>query len=243
MDKRTIIAITSAVAISIALVIAPWLYQFHGTSFSGDPASWGVFGDYFGGVLSTIISILGFAAVIITIRVQNEGIKAQLAGVELDKETRDDAIYKTQALECLEQAFICLKNPQTSHPLRERTAWLESARLILTAKELSDGITSESMEVAYHASKRLIRSKFMALLDQNNCPETRQSEFFTGPNDTTLNRKNSDQLEKHSVYVIYKFASWPRNEHDPIDDVDSDFSSDPISPGHFGASQYLNPKT
>lgn len=243
MQKKPALLIAIAITVSVALVILPWLAMFYDKPFSTTPADWGVFGDYLGGVLATIISMLGFVAVIITIRVQNEGIKAQLKGLELDQQTRDDEIYKTQAIECLEQAFVRLTIPESSHPVRNRTAWLESARLILTAKELSGRITSESMLTAFHASEKLVRSKFMTLLDQNSCPETKQPQFFTGINNSNLHRKASDKLQKHSVYVIYKFASWPRDEHDPIDDVDSDFSLDPISPGHFGASQYLNPKT
>jgi uncharacterized membrane protein len=242
MDKRTIRVIATAVFISICVVIIPWLIAFHSNPFSTAPADWGIFGDYLGGVLATIISILGFVAVIITIRVQNEGIKAQLAGLELDQETRDDAIYKTQALECLEQAFLRLNDATTGRPIKDRTAWLETARLILTARELAGRITSESMLTAFNASARLVRSKFMSLLDQKNCPETIQPNYFTGPSDAVHYRKVNNQLEKRSVYVIYKFASWPRHEHDPIDDVDTDYSADPINMGYFGATEYLKPK-
>lgn len=35
-----------------------YVIKFHGCSISDDPADWGVFGDYFGGVYSIIVTIL-----------------------------------------------------------------------------------------------------------------------------------------------------------------------------------------
>lgn len=242
MDKKFIIGIFAAVAVSMAIVIVPWAYTFYNSTFSKDPASWGVFGDYFGGVLSTIVSIFGFVAVIVTIKKQGDGIKAQLASIELDKETRDDEVYNRQALQCLEEALVILNDSETGRIRSDRVAWLESARLILTAKQLSARITSESMRTVHSASEKVIRSKFMAKLDQKNCPETIQPGFFTGPSGAEYHRKVSNKLEKRSVYVVYKFASWPRTENDLIDDVENDFSVEPVNQGYFGASEYLKDK-
>jgi uncharacterized membrane protein len=242
MNKKFIMGVFSAVAVSMAIVIVPWAYTFYNSAFSTDPASWGVFGDYFGGVLSTIVSIFGFVAVIVTIKKQSDSIQAQLASIELDKETRDDEVYNRQALQCLEEALTILNDPETGRILKDRVAWLETARLILTAKQLSGRITSESMRTVYAASEKVIRSKFMAKLDQNNCPETIQPEFFSGPDEGKPYKKVSKQLEKRSVYVVYKFASWPREENDLIDDVEQDFSIDPVHRAYFGASEYLKDK-
>lgn len=239
MYRKMALTISIAIFISVAIVVLPWAYTFYGTPFSTNPANWGVFGDYFGGVLSTIVSIFGFVAVIVTIKMQGNGIKAQLASIELDKQTRDDEVYNRQALECLEEALTILNDPETGWVLRDRVAWLESARLILTAKQLSGRITSESMRTVHAASEKVIRSKFMAKLDQKNCPETIHSGFFTGPSGAEHHRKVSNKLEKRSVYVVYKFASWPRTENDLIDDVEYDFSVDPVNQGYFGASEYL----
>lgn len=239
MDKKFIATILIAVSLSIAIVVAPWVYTFYKPAFSADPAVWGVFGDYFGGVLSTVVSIFGFIAVIVTIKKQSDGIKAQLASVELDKETRDDEVYNRQALQCLEEALIALNDPITGQLIRSRVAWLESARLILAASQLSNRITSESMRAVYTASEKVIRSKLMTKLDQNNCPETVQPEFFNGPNLGKFYTKTSLKLEKRSVYVVYKFASWPHVEKDLIDEVEHDFTIDPVHQGYFGASEYL----
>ncbi|MNQ89048.1 hypothetical protein D3C85_1043420 [compost metagenome] len=188
------------------------------------------------------MSIFGFVAVIVTIKMQGNGIKAQLASIELDKETRDDEVYNRQALQCLEEALTILNDPETGRVLSDRVSWLESARLILTAKQLSGRITSESMRTVHAASEKVVRSKFMAKLDQSNCPETIQPEFFSGPDVGKPYKKVSKQLEKRSVYVVYKFASWPRAENDLIDEVEHDFSIDPVHLAYFGASEYLKDK-
>lgn len=241
MNKKFVIGIFVAVVVSLALVILPWAYTFYNSTFSTDPASWGVFGDYFGGVLSTIISIFGFVAVIVTIKKQGDGIKAQLASVELDKETRDDEIYYRQALQCLEEALTTLNDPEGGRLHRNRIAWLQSARLILTAKDLADKITSLSMCTIYRASEKLIRSRFQSRLDPIYNPETLQPNYFNGPNwDDYVNNRPSNRLEKHSVYIVYKFTSWGRDEVDLIDSIVGNVNVDDISLEYFGAAQYLN---
>ncbi|ELS43584.1 hypothetical protein [Pseudomonas syringae] len=245
MQRKTLIAI----AATIAIVSVPWVITFYDAPFSSKPEDWGVFGDYFGGVLSTIVSIFGFLALLVTIQIQRnvmsmqmDVLEAQWKGIEQDKQTRDDDIYNRQAIQCLEEALTKLTKPNTSEIVRDRVAWLESARLILSAKELSSRITSESMRTVYRVSEKLIRSKFMTTLDPKNCPDTLQAPFFSGQySDSYI--KASNKLEKRSVYTIYKFASWPSEEHDPIDDVETDYSIDPISLGYFGAIEYLRNKT
>ncbi|WP_448124211.1 hypothetical protein [Pseudomonas veronii] len=241
MDKKFIAVILTAVSLSVAIVIMPWAYTFYSPSFSKDPASWGVFGDYFGGVLSTIVSICGFVAVIVTIKKQGEGIKAQLASIELDKETRDDEIYYRQALQCLEEALTILNDPVNGQVHRDRVAWLQSARLILTAKELANKITSVSMCTIYSASEKLIRSRFQSRLDPVSNPETQQPSYFSGQNwDNYVNNQPPHRLEIHSVYIVYKFTSWGRDEVDLINSIIGNVDTDDISPAYFGAAQYLS---
>lgn len=240
MDRKFIAIILIAVSSSIATVVMPWAYTFYKPVFSADPAVWGVFGDYFGGVLSTIVSIFGFVAVIVTIKKQGDGIKAQLASIELDKETRDDEIYYRQALQCLEEALTVLNNPEDGRVHRDRVAWLQSARLILTATELANKITSVSMCTTYNASEKLIRSRFQTRLDPVSNPETQQPSYFSGPNwDNYFNNRPFHRLEMHSVYIVYKFTSWGRDEVDLINSIVGNVDTDDISPAYFGATQYL----
>ncbi|MEE5131406.1 hypothetical protein V2J82_13230 [Pseudomonas alliivorans] len=234
---------------SIAIVCLPWVITFYDAPFSSEPGDWGVFGDYFGGVLSTIVSIFGFVALLVTIQIQRnvmsmqvDVLEAQWKGIEQDKQTRDDEVYNRQAIQCLEEALTKLITPRDGEISRDKVAWLESARLILSAKELSSRITSESMRTVYSASEKLIRSKFMTILDPNTNPNTLLPQFFDGPY-TEQEAKGSSSLEKRSVFTIYKFASWPREERDLIDDVETDYSIDPINLKYRGAVHYLRDKT
>ncbi len=240
MTKKFIMGIFSILVLSGALVLLPWALTFQSFSLSTDPSDWGVFGDYFGGVLSTVISALGFIAVIVTIKVQAQGIKAQLSSIEQEKEIRDDEVYRKQAIECLNEALFKLNDPRGGGLLRCRVAWLESARLILTAQELSNNIKSESVQKVYATSVRLVRSRFQTKLDPKNCLETMQPNYFDGPDWTAyFNNKETERLEKHSVYVIYEFASWQKDEADNLDSIKGEVDVDLINLGYLGARLYI----
>lgn len=45
-------------AIFVVITVFSYVWNFHDTSISKDPAQWGVLGDYFGGVLNPLISIV-----------------------------------------------------------------------------------------------------------------------------------------------------------------------------------------
>lgn len=241
MDSKWIIGISVAVFVSILIAIAPWAYTFGNSPFSTNPANWGVFGDYFGGVLSTIISIFGFAAVVATINLQSRGIKDQLAAIRRDEQARDDEVYNRQALQCLEEALRKLDDPITGKINDTKLGWLDSARLILTAGELADRIKSESMRTIYTASAKLIRSKFQVRLDPSTNQETLQPSYFSGPNweDFYQNRATGG-LEKHSVYIVYKFTSWDPDEADVLDSIIGKIDVARISKRYFGAVTYLS---
>jgi hypothetical protein len=178
--------------------------------------------------------------VVVTINLQSAGIRAQLKAIDSEKETRDDEVFHRQAISCLEAALATITIPTDGKLYRNRTAWLDAARLILTSKKLSDQIKSDSVRKVYRASERIIRSKFMNRLDLKLNPETKHVAFFN-PHDLVRNPLSKNKtLDKKSVYVIYKFASWPREDNDLMEEVDDDFRKDPISKGHSGASRYLN---
>ncbi|NNJ18958.1 hypothetical protein CSV86_029545 [Pseudomonas putida CSV86] len=140
---------------------------------STSPADWGVFGDYFGGYVN-LISVLGFIGIIATIKTQSDTISTQLSGIAQEKEIRDDEVYSKQSLECLNEALDKLKSPLDGKLYRSRLAWLESARLIVTAQDLAGRIKSDSMQHTYKAAEKVIRSKFSTMLNPDNSPETMQ---------------------------------------------------------------------
>lgn len=221
------------------VVIAPWLWRFSASSFSTDPNNWGVFGDYFGGVLSTVISALGFIGIIATIKTQSDTISTQLSGIAQEKEIRDDEVYSKQSLECLNEALEKLKSPIDGKLYRSRLAWLESARLIITAQNLAERIKSDSMQHTYKAAEKVIRSRFSTLLNPDKSPETMQPSYFYHMEwDRWITGQRQEPIHETSAYVIYKFASWQSDRLDELDAVGKiDFHH--VSERYFGARQFL----
>lgn len=232
------VAIIALVTCTTAVTV-PWLWQFSASGLSTTPSDWGVFGDYFGGVLSTLISALGFIGIIATIKTQSDTISAQLSGIAQEREIRDDEVYSKQSLECLNEALDKLKSPIDGKLYRSRLAWLESARLIVTAQNLADRIKSDSMQHTYKAAEKVIRSKFSTLLNPDKSPETMQPSYFYHMDwDRWITGQRQEPIHETSAYVIYKFASWQRNTIDELDCVENiDFND--VSERYFGARHFL----
>lgn len=232
--------ISLLMVLSLAIVLAPWLVQFSGSSFSSEPSNWGVFGDYFGGVFSALISVFGFVGVITTIVIQSRTISTQLDGMAQEKEIRDDEVYSKQSLECLNEAYVKLKAPCDGGLYRNRIAWLESARLIITAQNLSKRIKSDSVHEAYRAAEKVVRSKFSSLLNPDNSPSTMQPTFFYEMDwDRWAEGKRQEPIERTSVFVIYRFASWGREESDELDSLADEVNSEVINLRYFGAKRFV----
>ncbi len=59
MKDKTLLAILwISSIISLFITIGAYFLKFYNSSFSNDPANWGQFGDYIGGILNPIISLL-----------------------------------------------------------------------------------------------------------------------------------------------------------------------------------------
>lgn len=236
--RNLVLTSTVVVAACTLVVLAPWLLRFHTSSLSTDPSNWGVFGDYLGGVLSTVISALGFLGIIATIKTQSDTLSTQLSAIVQEKEIRDDEVYSKQSLECLNEALDKLKSPE-GKLYRNRLAWLEAARLIVTAQSLAEKIKSDSMMYTYKAAEKVIRSRFSTLLNPDNCPETMQPSYFYHMDwDRWITGQRQQPIHETSAYVIYKFASWQRDTIDELDSVEKvDFHS--VSERYFGARYFL----
>lgn len=68
LKKRYIYIFSATVLITVALLalgpLGLYLYNFRGSSLSSNPDDWASFGDYLGGTVNTLFSMLNFAAVI-----------------------------------------------------------------------------------------------------------------------------------------------------------------------------------
>ncbi|MFK7698481.1 hypothetical protein [Pseudomonas caspiana] len=247
MHRKLGLIIFVVIAMSVTLVVLPWVATFHNAPLSTTPADWGVFGDYFGGVLSIPVSIFGFVALLITIKIQREAmemqmaaLKAQWKSIEQDKEARDDEVYSRQSLECFNEALSKLINPTDGRLYRNRVAWLESARLILTAKNLSARITSKSVRETYEAAEKVLRSRFSTLLNPDNNPDTIQPTYFYVMDwDRWMENRRQQPIDKTSAFVIYRFASWQRDEFDELDEIRDEVDPQLINRRYFGARQYV----
>lgn len=237
--RNLVLTSTVVVAACTLVVVAPWLLRFHTSSLSTDPSNWGVFGDYLGGVLSTVISALGFLGIIATIKTQSDTLSTQLSAIVQEKEIRDDEVYSKQSLECLNEAYTKLLSPDGGL-YKNRIAWLECARLIVTAQNLAEKIRSDSMRYTYKAAEKVIRSRFSTLLNPDIHPETMQPSYFCEMDWARWQEgKHQEPIEKTSVYIIYKFSSWQSDEPDELDSIEDIIDFNHINKRYFGARQFL----
>jgi hypothetical protein len=233
--------VMGVVTFAVVVTCAPWLYAFYDLPMSSDPGAWGVFGDYIGGVLSTFLSACGFIGVIYTVAMQRKAVSAQMANIKQDKDIRDDEVYSNQALACLDEAIRKITSDGAVYT--DRVAWLECARLILTARELAGRIQSHSVNAVYFAAEKIYRSKFSSLLDPGILTESMQPSFFDGVNwDAVMQNKSAEAVEPLSVYVIYSFISWQKGELDILDSIAEEIDVERVSRRYFGARMYLSKK-
>lgn len=89
-----LLGLALALAVCVAVVLAPWVLVLGGAPLSGDPAAWAQFGDYVGGTLATLISALALLALLLTVRQQN----AQIATLR-ERAAKEDLLRTLERLE------------------------------------------------------------------------------------------------------------------------------------------------
>lgn len=213
--------------IASIIFIMAWILSFWDSSFSGDPADWGVFGDYIGGTLATILAAGSFFGLLYSVIQQRHAMEHEWV-------LRNDESYAKQAVVCLERAFNRVKpNPNQSTPSRDRLLWLECARLIVSAEELSKKIKSDGYSAMYESEREHWRGQFRDLFNPDEKFErSMQPSFFK-------EGEHGDALEHNSVYVIYEFMTWQDDRPDPMGLVNYVWDLKRISQTYFGAREYL----
>ncbi|WP_137822829.1 hypothetical protein [Pseudomonas sp. D(2018)] len=217
----------TALIVTTAIAIYPWWKTFHDSPLSGDPADWGVFGDYIGGTLATVLAALSFLGLMISVIQQNQAMRKEW-------QLRDDENYAKQAVVCLERAFAKVNPPKENRiPIRNRLLWLECARTLLSADELADRIKSDGFKAFYASEREHWRGKFRDLFEPDGLFEDSQSpKYYRG--------LGEEQLDSDSVYVIYKFMTWQDDQPDILDMVEENWDLDKVSTRYVGARAYLN---
>lgn len=198
-----------ATAIACLVTIALWVFTFGGQPLSLTPADWGVFGDYIGGTLSGPLALAGFIALLIT-------IQEQRAFAQDEQNKSNDLKYFESAQQCLKRAYETIKPiPAVNSPPKNRTAWLTSARWLLTANTIASKIsdTSPSLKEAFELEAEHYRLLFSDLLKPNQMDSVfSEKEFFVGDS-------SGSGIEERSVRVILKFMEWPEEKNDALHDV------------------------
>ena len=199
-------------------------------------ATRGQLGDSFG-VLNSLFSGLGFAAIVVTLWVQRNQSEIQQKQIEIQQEqlkaqeqerieevTERRSLFNLNgALEAIERARELLSDNNN-----DRRTWLEAGRLLGHAKMLGDGVLIDCHQRVLEANKLRYRKFFSELLGQKN------ASFFYGVNDAypireaaiasnspeVINgirmKSGSRSLAEESIYRVWEAAQWPVDFDDPI---------------------------
>lgn len=208
-SKRVWITGLAILSVATGITATPWILTFRGNAWSENPANWGVFGDYIGGTLATILAAFSFLGLMYNVWLQGQAMQS-------DRELRDDEIYNKQAITCLERAFNRVYREGSSIPIRDRTAWLDCARFLLSADKLYGKIKSDGFKVMYESEREYWRWKFADLFEPVEDFEiSQQSSYFDGP-------IPDEKIDHSSIYVIYSFSTWQKDQSDILEEVMSD---------------------
>jgi uncharacterized membrane protein len=97
-------AFVSVVVLAV-VAIAAYVFKFHENGWALDPAVWGQFGDYFGGLINPVVGIVTVYLVLLSIAIQRKELQSSLHELKQSNEalaTQNAAI----ALQSFEQTFF-----------------------------------------------------------------------------------------------------------------------------------------
>lgn len=121
--KPIVLGIVVIVAV-IAVMVSVYFFNFRNRGLSESPEQWGQFGDYIGGVLNPIFGFATFIALLYTIKLQTEELKAtreELARSAKAQENSERAlaeqskIFQIQQFEATFFAMLDLLNKLSTH--------------------------------------------------------------------------------------------------------------------------------
>lgn len=189
----------------------------------------GQLGDSFG-VLNSLFSGLGFAAIVVTLWIQQKQIDIQQEQMKSQEQERLDEVAERRslfnlesAIEAMERAKLLLRDHNN-----DRKTWIEAARLLGHAKVLAEGVTIDCHERVLEASKLRYRSFFSDLLENktaaffyggdSSMPISDAARASTAPSDRSRRRSLSElrYLEEASIYRVWEAAQWPSDFEDPV---------------------------
>lgn len=252
-------------ALVYVLVLGFYVGHFHAQPVSGNPADWGQFGDYLGGVLNPFVALLTFLAVIITL--------AQNARLVRSAQEQAEAAHTAHAFDLsAKQADAALAGMNRALDLvdgtNDRATWIQGARILAASVRITEAVREpihrDMLEIALYdlrnrAAKMLgfddaRRSGcffYGAPLDAQGIPtiadldEAARQSSVAGPN-APGRVGDIRYLDQRTLFVFWQFAQFPDDFTDPI--YQGDFREllrdDPIKLAFYpGLSDYLSHRT
>jgi hypothetical protein len=215
-------------------------------------AARGQLGDSFG-VLNSLFSGFGFAAIIVTLWLQQKQIETQQDQIKSQEKERLEEVDERRslfnmnaAIEAMERARSLLEDHNN-----DRATWIEAGRLLGHAKVFSKGVTNDAHQRVLEANKLKYRSFFSDLL------KDKTAAFFYGatePMSTNAaarassalgnvdGRRSSSrvrQLDEPSIHSIWEAAQWPANFDDPVGEAFTDEEKRLLRFHAVGLAEYL----
>jgi hypothetical protein len=226
-------------ALAYAVVLGLYVAHFHAQPVSDDPADWGQFGDYFGGVLNPFVALLTFLAVLVTL--------AQNARLVRSAHEQAEAARAAQAFDVsAKQVDVAVTGMKRALDLvdgtNDRTTWIQGARILAASVRIAEAITERIHRDMLEILLFDLRNRAATILGCDNAQHV--AAFFYGvPLDAQGNvtvadlteaarlssvaRQNApgrigdiQHLEERTLFVFWKFAQYPDNFTDPIDQGD-----------------------
>lgn len=176
--------------------------------------------------LVSIGNIATWAAVVVALAVGSFSIWQHLKAERL-RRSRD---YLDAAIRRLEQAYTEFESRRAPAwaglPDPDRLLWLSVARMIREGESTAARITEESHRSLYRQARTYWRGKLFDLLQPLH---TVSLMYFAESPDNAMVQFQSDRgpISPKSLKVIRDFTSWPKDEPDPLAEVEG-FSSQQI---------------
>lgn len=219
--------------VTCAVPLVFWLWTFWSPAFATDQGKWSEFGGFIGGVISPILAFASFIGLLATIREQR--------AVSARQNTKnDDLNYFNHATASLERSYITLAGELAARePLRDRLAWLSSARLLMSAADVSKRISplSVGLHALYEGEEEHWRRRFYELFHPQGLPRI----GFNGAYFSESFAPHRAQIDERSIRVIFEFLTWPGDKADPIDLVNKYTSEelDAMGSSMSGVREYV----
>ncbi|WP_313632539.1 hypothetical protein [Massilia timonae] len=146
------------ILIAAALALGAYVLQFHHHKFSSDPAEWGQFGDYMGGILNPMVAFGAFLWLVKSVRVQDSELtqtKEALEASQAAQQQQADTSLLAAKVETLNVEMSSVVNQlQSLRAKQARISELQNRpdRPPVYVNELNEPISIIVMSTSLHAT-------------------------------------------------------------------------------------------